>query len=166
MQSEAVHYMRMICVNQVDIASTAVEVQWTQQSNNGKPLIATMQFISTANTTNSTVYVQLTADQRKEVACAICEISHNEKDRVWAMDGSSCEEQTAAVATTTTNTTTRRLQTTNGTNQTEYFMVMPNLFRADGSLEGTKNKLEATEFKQSLLDNAKMAGVSLNSIIC
>ena len=63
---------------------------------------------------------------------------------MFAANGIACGETVSSANTTTTNTTTRILLVENATS--EYFVVMPDLFAIDGSLETAKTKLESTEF--------------------
>ena len=63
---------------------------------------------------------------------------------MFAANGIACGETVSSTNTTTTNTTARILLVENATS--EYFVVMPDLFATDGSLETAKTKLESTEF--------------------
>ena len=51
-------------------------------------------------------------------------------------------------------------------NSTEYFVVMPDLFTSEGSLETVKTTLESTEFYDALIESPTLTGVALNTITC
>ena len=65
---------------------------------------------------------------------------------MYSTNGVACSETgvVSSVNTTTTNTTARILLAENATS--EYFVVMPDLFSVDGSLDTVKTTLESTAF--------------------
>ena len=163
LQSEATHYLRMFCVNQMDTASESKNINWKQASNGGKPLISTMKFES-KNNTNGTQYVSLSTTQKKEVACIICKEAKVEKDKVFGTDGVACNEEGTVASANTTNSTRRFLQTTS--NATEYYVVMPDLFTSNGNQDDVKSKLESSDFSNALAASETLSDVKLNSISC
>ena len=65
---------------------------------------------------------------------------------MYSTNGVACSETGAVstVNTTTTNKTARILLAENATS--EYFVVMPDLFSVEGSLDTVKTTLESTAF--------------------
>eukprot|EP00828_Plagiopyla_frontata_P030870 TRINITY_DN4068_c0_g1_i2.p1 TRINITY_DN4068_c0_g1~~TRINITY_DN4068_c0_g1_i2.p1 ORF type:complete len:399 (+),score=68.77 TRINITY_DN4068_c0_g1_i2:112-1197(+) len=167
-QSEAMYYARMYCVNRMGIESEAKDISWKQKSNSAKPIIITMNFIS-QNKTNGTQYIELSSQQKKEVACIICKVAKLQKDKVYSDDALACNEDPIQIASTnSTNSTLRRLLQTS-TNQTQYFIIQPDQFSTDNN-NNNQNEIEESlkseEFSQSLQDSELLNDLELNSFSC
>ena len=78
------------------------------------------------------------------------------------MNGVACND-VGSVSTNKTNSTRRLLIVENATS--EYFVVMPDLFKRDGSLETAKTTIESDEFKTALSSSTILSDVKLSGSI-
>ena len=78
------------------------------------------------------------------------------------MNGVACNDA-GSVSTNKTNSTRRMLIVENATS--EYFVVMPDLFLRDGSLDAAKTTIESDSFKTALSSSSVLSDVKLSGSI-